>query len=138
MQQFITSSEACALLDRVLQTVQSLNQARIDIVQRTTPPVLQPALPPVIVEEPIVLPSEDRPIAPVLTIKLSDLIREGAAAKERQRHRQRHHKAPSRPPTQEPPPILLHARQRPKRPLRPVRQAREVEVVYRRNYRLVS
>jgi hypothetical protein len=136
MQQFITSSEACALLDRILQTVQSLKLATAEVIQRTSPPAPQPVLPPAIVEEPTVLPLDERPIAPVLTIKLSDLIRESTAAKERRQQRQvprLQKRAPD-----EPAPLLLHARPRPQRPLRPIRQVREVEVVYRRNYRLVS
>jgi len=133
MQQFITSSEACALLDRILQTVQSLSQAIIDIDRRTAPLVLESALPPVIVGEPSVPPPDERPIAPALTIKLSDLIREGMAARERRQRRPHPLKPRHSPP--EATPIQLHARKRSKRPLRPTR---DVEVVYRKNYRLVS
>lgn len=128
MQQFITSTEACALLDRILQTVQTLNRARASLspVQTRAPAIQerQPPPQPLVFSTPVVgtvvLPQPKEPVIPVLTIKLADLMREGSAARAR---RQQHNRPPR--PTQ---------RTRPK----PLRPERDVEVIYRKSYRVAS
>jgi hypothetical protein len=136
MQQFITSSEACALLDRILQTSQSLNRAINEYVRND--PFAKPPEPiqAAILPEPVVLPTPERAVAPVLTIKLSDLMR--VTDESRRRRTQR----PSRPQ-----PEKAHSApsptSRPKEPSRrPMRSTRapEVEVIYRRSpsFRMVS
>ena len=130
MQQFITSAEACALLDRILQTSQSLNRV-IDEYVRHDPfakPKIQP--PELVVAPPVesVLPDPRKAVAPVLTIKLSDLMRAGDEAR-RRRTQHRNDPQPQQQQTQQrpPPPAREH---RPK-PLRA--SPREVEVIYRRS-----
>lgn len=131
MQQFITSSEACALLDRILQTSQSLNKAiskyvlpNIQTKPAATaipspPPVAETAVLPMKKAEPAVPSIDDAPIAPVLTIKLSDLVREGEYSRQRRLQQQR------------------GRNQRPPKP-RHKRQMRDVEVLYKRGFRMVS
>jgi hypothetical protein len=119
MQQFITSSEACALLDRVLKTVQSLNSA---LELYVTKPIIQAQPLPAPAENMAVLPAVERvvpaPKAPVLTIKLSDLIRESENVQRRNKQHARHRRSNHQP--------------------RHKRQAPNVEVVYRRSHRLAS
>src|SRR3954470_16711881 len=92
MQQFISSVEAQALLDRILQTSQSLNRAiaelAVPVVEKHTAPT------PVTVEASLSsvekakleeLSPPSRTVAPALTIKLADLIRESARAQQRRR-----------------------------------------------------
>ena len=137
MQQFITSSEACGLLDRVLASVQNLNAAKVSLFpsethqvelmataaaeeEREAPP--ETLIPPMMDELPA-MPSFEQPVAPVLTIKLGDLLREGAAARERRAQ----HNRPPRPvnrPSNKP-------RQIP-RNLPPRREIRTIEVLYKR------
>jgi hypothetical protein len=118
MQQLTTSAEACALLDRVLQTVQTLNRALASL-QPQVPSSAPQARPLPMVVRPV-LPQLEDAVAPVLTIKLSDLMREGTAARERRQQ----HTRPQRP-------------NRPRsKPLRP--QLRDVEVIYRKSYRVAS
>jgi hypothetical protein len=125
MQQFISSVEAQALLDRILQTSQSLNRA---IAQLAAPVVETRIVPPPVTEEASlssveeakveVLPLPPRTVAPALTIKLADLVRESTRAQ--QRHRQTLHPKP------QPRPIPIRKR------------GKEVEVLIRRSFRMVS
>jgi hypothetical protein len=116
MQQFITSAEALALLDRVLQTSQSLSAA----IDRFVRPIAAAPIQPVIVEEPTVLPEPPCPVAPVLTIKLADLMRESAAY-------QRRHPTP-KPKPQRTRPVIRNL----------TKTQRDAEVLYRRSFRMVS
>lgn len=113
MQPHSTSAEICSLLDNVLQTLHLLKQA---VEQHVPIPAVQVAPP--LPEPETPTPVMPKRIAPVLTIKLSDLQREREKAQRR--------KASS--PVKRPP-----VRQaRPRRPLP------EPEVIYRRGFRLVS
>ena len=123
----IDPAEACALLDHVLQTVQSLDTAFARYFPKV--PVSVEAQPPAsltskqihreIEAELTVSPVERRPAVPVLTIKLSDLIREAERAKN---HRQ--FKAPAQ-------------QRRPwKHKRRHRHPATDVEVVYRKGFRV--
>lgn len=135
MQQFITSSEACALLDRILQTSQSLNWAINEYVRKDPlKPVIAAQPEPVsaaIVPEPVVLPEPPRAVAPVLTIKLSDLMQARDEARRRrtqrgsqpqpaQEVRQARPERNERPPQHRPKPLPRSA-------------PRDVEVIYRRS-----
>jgi hypothetical protein len=137
MQQFLTSTEACGLLDRILASVQNLNATKASLFpsetnqvelmataaaeeEREAPP--ETLIPPMMEEMPV-LPAFERPVAPVLTIKLGDLLREGAAARERRAQ----HVRPPRPITR--PPVIQ--RQTP-RNLPPMREIRTIEVLYKR------
>lgn len=81
MQPHPTSAELCALLDNVLQTIHLLKQA---LDQCVPPPAAQAKAPP---PEPVPpvdpVPVEPKRVAPVLTIKLSDLLRAADEAKKR-------------------------------------------------------
>lgn len=132
MRQFITSTEACGLLDRLLSTVQNLNQTRMELFGKDIEEVpmvesrceeawapLETIIPPMF-EEPARLPKMERP---VLTIPLGDLLREGAAARER---RGQHNPRPQRP---------VARPSRPRQPPRtnpPLRELRTIEVLYKR------
>lgn len=126
MQQFISSAEASALLDRILQTSQSLNRA---IAQLAVPVVAKPVTPtPMAVEASLspveeakleVLPPPQRTVASVLTIKLADLVRESARAQQRRQALNPKHRSAPRPI-----------------PIR--KRGKEVEVVIRRSFRMVS
>jgi hypothetical protein len=125
MQHTLSSAEVCDLLDRALQTSQSLNRA----MRQLFPPILAtPASPPSV---PVlttsvspaneaklgVLPIPPKPAAPVLTIKLADLLQ----AAERKRNHQ--------PPPKRAPRSVPTYRRRPER---------FVEVVHRRSFKMVS
>jgi hypothetical protein len=116
MQQYITSAEACQLLDRVLQTVQSLNAAFSALFP---PPATIPEVRALeaTVPEPSVVPAPE-PVAPVLTIKLSDLVRASDNVQRRNKQHKRHQRQNHQP--------------------RHERRVRNVEVVYRRAFRMVS
>lgn len=124
MQQYISSAEACTLLDRVLQTVQSLKTARAMFVQRIQvqappPPPPQPeeALVSSVIEaEPALPPTDTRRVAPVLTIKLADLVQAGNAARARRVQTGKSQRTASRPQ----------------------HNVRKVEILYRKGFRLVS
>lgn len=109
-------AEACALLTRVLHTLQSLDRALALTVRKERPPV--PLVPTPLVAE---APPKRRA---ALTIKLSDLQREGELA----RRRRPALPAPE-PPTRSKPPSLRPKAQR---------RVREAEVIYRKNFKLVS
>lgn len=121
MQQFITSAKACELLDRVLQTVQTLNQTRELFFGN--------ALKIVPTAGPIVLPTERMSVAPVLTIKLADLVREGAEARERRNQHSRPQRPVNKPRQQQ---LLI--------PRKPhfTRELRAVEILYKRTHKLAS
>lgn len=123
----LSAAEACALLDRVLQTVQSLSEAYERLFPKVPVSVeAQPANTQIHREkeaEQIVVPIVKRPVAPVLTIKLSDLVREGERAQRRKQ---------TTTPSQRPPAKRVPFRDRRRGP------PREVEVIYRKGIRLVS
>lgn len=127
MHHHLSAAEARALLDRVLQTVQSLSETYERLFPRVPVSVeAQPANNQNDREkeaELIVVPRVKKPVAPALTIKLSDLIREG----ERAQRRKQNATPPQQPPTKRVP-FRDRRRGRP----------REVEVVYRKGFRLVS
>jgi len=127
MQHSLTISEACSLLDRVLVTLNNLNQARASFQEsekieevQTTAVVMKDS--PTAQKEP-----EKTSKSSVLTIKLADLIREGDAA----RARRGQHVSPQRPVR--PPPVRLPL----PRVTPPLREVRMVEVLYKRQ-RLAS
>jgi hypothetical protein len=134
MQQFITSAEACALLDRILQTSQSLNRAfdeyvRKDPLSPPPQPVVAAPIPAAIVAQPALLPQPMRPVAPVLTIKLSDLMNARDEARRRRAQRQTEPSPQPQRAASAPPPAPMH---RPKALPRTHQRPREVEVIYRR------
>lgn len=134
MQQFITSSEACGLLDRVLASVQNLNAAKAFMLSSVPNQVTLPATaaaeeecrPPIeTVATPMTceLPVTSSSKKPVLTIKLGDLLREGEAARERRAQHNRPPRSTNRP--------IIKPRQTP-RNLPPMREIRTIEVLYKR------
>lgn len=121
MQQFITSAKACELLNRVLQTVQTLNQTRELFFGNASKPAP--------IAGPMVLPTERMSVAPVLTIKLADLVREGAEARERRNQ----HSRPQRPVNKP----RQHQQFIPKKS-HFTRDLRAIEILYKRTHKLAS
>jgi hypothetical protein len=110
MQQFLSSEEACVLLDTVLRTAQGLRRAfeahgflgTVAVDQADTTPSKPPLEP---------------PVAPVLTIPLAALQREGELARRRRNQRSGRVNVPRRAPP---------------------RSRTPTEVIYRRGFKLVS
>lgn len=132
MGQFITSTEACALLDQILNTIQHLTKTRASLagvpsVTGAEPAKVEPMVQAELVREPIAVKVPERAKSSVLTITLADLVREGSAARERRNQ----HVRPQRP--QKPRAVPQLAPQR----LPPLREVRTIEVLYKRQ-RLAS
>lgn len=149
MQQNTVSAEILALLPRIAQTSQSLNRA-LDKYVHNDPFAPQAKSETLIVaandlpvksEETTVLPVDGTRQAPVLTIKLADLVQAGNEARRRRlqaAHRLRRQSVVTPTPAQEKPPVVRRPA-RPARPARPVdRVYREIEVIRRKGLRLVS
>lgn len=127
MQQFITPAESSALLDRVLQTVRSLSDARTSLFGKDLGVVAtQDTMETGAVVAPVLSSIVGRPVAPVLTIKLDDLMRAGAEARERRNQ----HVRPQRPVNKQ--------RQQPQKGFQSLRELRSIEVLYRRTHRMAS
>lgn len=131
MQQAIRPSEACALLDQVLRTLQTINQvvASISVKPKEMRVIAQPE--PVMEQRKVVQLVEEHPVSPVLTIKLADLIREGSAARDRRNQ----HIRPQRAFNTRPQP-----RPQPKPQVRPrsMYETRTIEVMYKRTHKMAS
>lgn len=128
MQQSLTSSEVCGLLDRVLNTLNTLNKVRTSLQEKESISEVQTIR--VNTESRQVSRAEPgvchQSITPVLTIKLADLVREGNAA----RARRGQHVRPQRP-IKPPTPRVTS------RVTLPLREVRTIEVLYKRQ-RLAS
>jgi hypothetical protein len=118
MQHDITPAEAHALCGRALEVLGRLERA---LTRYVCPPVrvATPPPPSEVRATPVALPM--KPIAPVLTLRLSDILREQEIDRQEELARQ----ARRRPPVQV---------RYPKRRI----QIREAEVTYRKSFRLVS